>query len=252
MSTTTKNLNLIKPALDDVVDITAMNENWDKIDEKLSETNGVNPNLLDNWYFLDPINQRAKTSYSGTGYTVDRWTMIESDGTVALSKSGTTIYRQLRQYLENPNDLFGKQVTASVLTSDGTLHTGTATPQTTDGGQLIIDNDNIHLYFYVVMSGTTVESISFIIECRDSVTLQAAKVEFGDKQTLAKEDTDGKWVLNNTPPNKTLETLKCNSSTDDVTDDYANHPIPKYYYGSEDLTAGSTPLETGSLYFVYE
>lgn len=35
MSTTTPNLGLIKPALTDVADITAMNPNWDKIDEKL-------------------------------------------------------------------------------------------------------------------------------------------------------------------------------------------------------------------------
>lgn len=27
---------------------------------------------------------------------------------------------------------------------------------------------------------------------------------------------------------------------------------PAYEYGTEDLTAGETPLETGKLYFVYE
>ena len=27
---------------------------------------------------------------------------------------------------------------------------------------------------------------------------------------------------------------------------------PEYAYGTEDLTAGETPLETGKLYFVYE
>lgn len=35
MSTTTANLGLIKPELTDAADITATNENWDKIDEKL-------------------------------------------------------------------------------------------------------------------------------------------------------------------------------------------------------------------------
>ena len=33
----------------------------------------VRPNLLDNWYFANPVNQRGQTSYTGTGYTVDRW-----------------------------------------------------------------------------------------------------------------------------------------------------------------------------------
>ena len=37
MSTTTTNLGLIKPELKDVANITAMNENWDKIDEALGK-----------------------------------------------------------------------------------------------------------------------------------------------------------------------------------------------------------------------
>lgn len=37
MSTTTTNLGLIKPELRDAADITAMNENWDKIDAQLCE-----------------------------------------------------------------------------------------------------------------------------------------------------------------------------------------------------------------------
>ena len=35
MSTTTKNYSLIKPELTDAADITAMNQNWDKIDDEL-------------------------------------------------------------------------------------------------------------------------------------------------------------------------------------------------------------------------
>ena len=38
MSTTTKNYGLVKPELTDTADITAMNENWDKIDEELKKT----------------------------------------------------------------------------------------------------------------------------------------------------------------------------------------------------------------------
>ena len=39
MSTTTTNLGLIKPELTDVADITAMNQNWDIIDENLKSPN---------------------------------------------------------------------------------------------------------------------------------------------------------------------------------------------------------------------
>lgn len=40
MSTTTTNFGLVKPELTDVTDITAMNPNWDLIDEKLYEVDG--------------------------------------------------------------------------------------------------------------------------------------------------------------------------------------------------------------------
>ena len=39
MSLTTKNYNLIKPELTDRADITAFNDNWDKIDDQLKVTN---------------------------------------------------------------------------------------------------------------------------------------------------------------------------------------------------------------------
>ena len=221
MSTTTKTFGFNKPELTDAADITAMNQNWDKADDEIAKAKGTNPNLLDNWYFADPINQRAQSSYSGSGYGIDRWTMIEADGSVKLESDGITVYRQLRQYIENPNDVFGKQITASVLTSDGTLHTGTMTPANSDGGQLIVDDTTIHLYMYIVKSAAS-GNVSFIIECRESVTIQAVKLEFGSQQTLARQDETGKWVLNSMPPNKTLETIKCGSSTDDVNDPYAN------------------------------
>lgn len=48
MSTTTKNFGLIKPELTDAADITAMNENWDKIDDLSPEDFGAADNTLSN------------------------------------------------------------------------------------------------------------------------------------------------------------------------------------------------------------
>ena len=45
-----------------------------------------NPNLLDNWYFGNPINQRGQTSYTGGGYAVDRWKI--GDGVTAAVANG--------------------------------------------------------------------------------------------------------------------------------------------------------------------
>lgn len=41
------------------------------------------------------------------------------------------------------------------------------------------------------------------------IPIIAAKLELGPVQTLAHQDTDGNWVLNDPPPNKALELAKC-------------------------------------------
>lgn len=39
--------------------------------------------------------------------------------------------------------------------------------------------------------------------------IKAVKLELGAQQTLAHQDADGNWVLNDPPPNKALELAKC-------------------------------------------
>lgn len=55
--------------------------------------------------------------------------------------------------------------------------------------------------------------------------MMAVKLELGDKQTLAHKDANGNWVLNDPPPNKALELLKCCMSTADSSDTYANNKL---------------------------
>ena len=87
---------------------------------------GVNPNLLDNWYFGRPVNQRGQTEYTTTGYTVDRWKLdvggavTLEDGCICLKKSGT----YWGEYFADFDQFIGMTLTGSVLLSDGTLRTG--------------------------------------------------------------------------------------------------------------------------------
>ena len=75
-----------------------------------------NPNLLDNWYFADPINQRGQTEYTGAVYTIDRWfnghseliTRVEDD---CISCTGTGL--NLQQIISS--NLAGQTVCMSVL-----------------------------------------------------------------------------------------------------------------------------------------
>lgn len=48
-------------------------------------------NLLDNSDFRNPVNQRGKTSYSGTTYTIDRWWMQTDTGTASIGDNGLTL-----------------------------------------------------------------------------------------------------------------------------------------------------------------
>jgi hypothetical protein len=63
-----------------------------------------------------------------------------------------------------------------------------------------------------------------------SVTVQAMKAEVGNVQTLAHQDADGNWVLNEIP-NYHEEFLKCIQSTVDPTETYANEVI--YHTGNK-------------------
>ena len=100
-----------------------------------------------------------------------------------------------------------------------------------------------------------------------SITIAALKLERGSVQTIAIQDADGNWVINDAPPDKHMEMLKCIQSKATSNDTYANHTVyhtgnkptasdigaaPAYTYGTTDLVAGESELPTGTLYFVYE
>ena len=78
-------------------------------------------NLLDNSDFTNPVNQRGQTSYSGPGYTIDRWEnnsaackLTVEDGYIHMqnnSGSTSTATQFIRQKIENPSALIGKTIT---------------------------------------------------------------------------------------------------------------------------------------------
>lgn len=134
---------------------------------------GKTLNLLDNWYFLDPINQRCKSSYSDEGYTIDRWKL--TSGTMTVDGDGITLDGTLEQILEN--GIIGT-VAASVLT---------------DAGPAAASYDNTTKTFSITANGEKII---------------AAKLELASVQTMCHQE-NGKWVLNDPPPNKALELAKC-------------------------------------------
>ena len=51
--------------------------------------------------------------------------------------------------------------------------------------------------------------VSNIAAAEDYAVCRAWKLEYGTQQTLAHQDAAGNWVLNDPPPDKALELLKC-------------------------------------------
>ena len=253
-----------------------------------------NPNLLDNWYFADPIDQRggwvvpsgttyytgwntgapvvAGTTttyhkvltndgawttisiddviygvpasvvvrgYTGIGtYSIDRWyrgytnhaALIIHDGYVEMNGDENAEFIQRIQHL-----LLGETVTASVLLEDNQLAWVTGKLPSTYNGEYFhtgiavgVPNSNgIHLelsYYNGLLR------YNFVCPVGSKAKIVATKLELGTQQTLAHQDADGNWVLNEIP-NRAEQLLRCSQSTADASDTYANTSFAPAGYG---------------------
>ena len=188
-----------------------------------------NPNLLDNWYFADPVNQRGQTSYENTTYTIDRWLATGNGQTVSLTDEGLKIafkdnaneYCNISERFENYQQYAGKTFTASALirNPDGNMVKLTVKPTPTgNGAGPWYSPDPPASDDWILITGTGVFSetptgLSFMLytfnpKQETTVFVKAIKLELGSQQTLAHQDAAGNWVLNDIP-NKVEETKKC-------------------------------------------
>lgn len=169
-----------------------------------------NPKLLRNWYFGNPVNQRGQTSYTGEGYGIDGWKMWHAAGTVTAENGGIVIrkssgeYVQWGEMLEEDvwNALIGQTVTMSALTVNGQLATTTQT-FTADGiaSAAAFDGFTFH-------STSSIHLLDFVLTGAESPALQAVGLELGSVQTLAHQEANGSWALNEIP-DYAAQLLKC-------------------------------------------
>ena len=187
-------------------------------------------NLLDNWYFANPVNQRGNTSYSAAGATIDRW-YTEQPKPVSISANGITISGEqvmIQTISEKEYEkINGEVITVSVLMSDGTLATGSG---------VMGDDNNIVATFSggaflcaAFRSAASFQIGRLVLNTGITKTVLAVKVELGEGQTLAHQDASGNWVLNETPDYQ-LELLKCRA----------------YYNPIRTITAGTASPSGGS------
>ena len=201
-----------------------------------------NPNLLDNWYWLDPVNTRGKTIYTNTSAgSMDRWytsttmqTELLENG-IKFTNTSTSSSASILQY--TANGYKNGTYTLSALVTDITM----------------VEGSNITMYFSkdnnYSCSGTDVRTINgtglfritgtitdgtfnrvrFQVPVGTSVTIAAVKLEEGNGQTLANMDKDGNWVVNNAPI-KEHEAFKCSmAKISNVTDTATGFDVNEIY-----------------------
>ena len=178
-----------------------------------------NPNLLDNWYFGNPVNQRGQTEYAGSGYTFDRWLLnqwnttskacsIVTNGLRVYGEASSSCSTTIKQFVEGLKA--GCQVTASVLVTDFTVGRSVRLFIRTNSGVRLAQ---VRFSVPGLYSVTTTLPDDFegnlMIEIgqggsdggdgNTDFTVLAVKLELGSQQTLAHQDADGNWVLNEIP-----------------------------------------------------
>lgn len=186
---------------------------------------GRGVNLLRNWYFAGggtgrgvfPVNQRGITSGTfDTNYKINGWKFNYNGtaGTFSFGATGMTITvpasstARIAQYIDDVGKLSGKQITASVVFADGTYDVGTITRA---AGTL----QSIGAYTRFLTS-----DVFELTVYNTTKVFVAAQLEFGSEQTLFHLE-NGSPVLNYIPDYEE-ELIKCQTSTADSTDTFAN------------------------------
>ena len=162
----------------------------------------TNPNLLDNWYFGNPVNQRGQTEYTAGGvYTLDRW-WTQYDTTLSIVDGGIKIGGKwdVQQYFETtlPNATY----TLSLLYKDrtGSDPLRLLIGNRTDGDLAQTESKDASGILSVTFSTAKLNKVNFGFtgSTDNSATIIAIKLELGDTQTLAHKENE-KWVLNEIP-----------------------------------------------------
>lgn len=184
---------------------------------------GENILINSHWDCMDAIiNQEGQGEYTGRGkvYTIDGWAITNSSLTVTLLSDGIRLSANredrgyIRQYFEKPLPPGTYTYSALVRGSgtgfmdvsdtgaDGGFFGPNATIKAPGEKWKLVTNT-------VTVSESIIKMAYFRCDTGESFDISAAKLERGPVQTLAHQDTDGNWVLNDLMPNKVLELLKC-------------------------------------------
>lgn len=176
----------------------------------------VRPNLLDNWYFGNPVNQMGGTEWLSSSSSaipcVDRWTwwgqyitgtrlnLLDDGLQLAKPAEGQGLYQAIIQKVEKTRVPVGATVTLSALVkaeADASVVLAINDPYNV----LSVQANVWELITFTVNAPSVEQTYSVSIQRNSggiAFTVKAVKLELGSNQTLAHREGD-KWVLNEIP-----------------------------------------------------
>lgn len=182
-----------------------------------------NKNLLRNWDFHHPVNSRGKNVYDQEGeQTINGWELVGAgydgvyQGKVTVNDGYITFEditeegakpAQVRQPLLHgrfPDGIY----TSSILLRNKLIWNRY---KKADDIWILEDTNGITNRLHLLIDTKTNKPYDYFTICTDyddPIDVIAVKLEMGSQQTLAHQDTDGNWVLNETSIYD-LEYAKC-------------------------------------------
>lgn len=195
--------------------------------DTIAASHARNKNILDNWYFGNPVNQRGNTTYTTEAFCIDRWyfeqwsntnpQLVLNDGYITLSctdAQGDTNTNCIKQTIAGSRFLSGKTVTFSVKFRNVTVN-GDALIMIrsvgASGTKVAYKNIKAsHANSILSVSTTLQEGLTSLMvvignyannggDGNHILELESAKLELGSVSTLAYD----------APPSYAEELLKC-------------------------------------------
>lgn len=182
----------------------------------------VRPNLLDNWYFGNPVNQRGQTEYKINGYTIDRWKTQNASTLVTLMDESVKVEQtassqpRISQLTETVFPAGTTMTVSAIMKGDGINAPKIQVSKVFSSDTIFIGEANNDEWQMVTATFVTelegAPSVALYCSTNNEnppvLEVAAAKLELGEGQTLAHQDADGNWVFNGIP-NYAEELAKC-------------------------------------------
>ena len=172
----------------------------------LRQIGGSNANILDNWDFSNPVNQRGQTTYSQNGaYSIDRWktsgkgTLTLNSGYISLQRTGE--WYNFSQIIDNPGRFAGKTLTLSVKGS-GHYSIIFNVNQNSYPASKLYNSTDIGIVSVTYTLPDSVTQLAVVIQSKNTAVVNniySAKLEIGEISTLE----------NDIPMDYQSEYLKC-------------------------------------------